>query len=98
MIGTPAEESASGGKIVLIERGAFDGVHAAMMVHPAPDDVVEPRIIAVAHVRSPLTGQGGARLGAPELGVNAADAMTVAQVAIGLLRQHIRRPTASTAS
>ena len=38
VIGTPAEE-VGGGKILLLERGAFDGVHAAMMVHPAPIDV-----------------------------------------------------------
>src|SRR5437868_9271928 len=35
VIGTPAEE-VGGGKILLLERGAFAGVHAAMMVHPAP--------------------------------------------------------------
>src|SRR6266550_4507463 len=37
VIGTPAEEG-GGGKILMLERGAFDGVHAAMMVHPAPFD------------------------------------------------------------
>src|SRR5213595_3514028 len=43
VIGTPAEEVGdNGGKIRLIEKGAFDGVHAAMMVHPAPFDVVTP--------------------------------------------------------
>src|SRR5918997_5709273 len=35
VIGTPAEEG-GGGKILLLERGGFDGVHAAMMVHPGP--------------------------------------------------------------
>ena len=48
VIGTPAEEG-GGGKVLLLERGAFDGVHAAMMVHPAPFDIVELPIIAVAH-------------------------------------------------
>ena len=33
LLGTPAEEVGNpGGKDLLIERGAFDGVHAAMMV------------------------------------------------------------------
>jgi metal-dependent amidase/aminoacylase/carboxypeptidase family protein len=45
VIGTPAEEAGSG-KILLLERGGFDGVHAAMMVHPAPLDDVTPRLIA----------------------------------------------------
>src|ERR1700753_3390259 len=40
LIGTPAEE-AGGGKALLLERGAFDGLHAAMMIHPGPVDVAE---------------------------------------------------------
>ncbi len=34
VLGTPAEEG-GGGKIVMARSGAFDGVDAAMMVHPA---------------------------------------------------------------
>src|SRR5579862_4576717 len=37
VLGTPAEEG-GGGKVLLLERGAFDGAHAAMMVHPWPED------------------------------------------------------------
>jgi metal-dependent amidase/aminoacylase/carboxypeptidase family protein len=37
VIGTPAEEG-GGGKILMLERGAFDGVHAALMVHPTPTE------------------------------------------------------------
>ena len=36
VLGTPAEET-GGGKLRLIDAGAFDGVHAAMMVHPVAD-------------------------------------------------------------
>lgn len=89
VIGTPAEEG-GGGKIILLDRGAFQGVHAAMMVHPAPADVVEPPILAVAHFDVHYTGKEAHASSYPEQGVNAADALTVAQVAIGLLRQHIR--------
>lgn len=35
LLGTPAEES-GGGKVYLLERGAFDDVATAMMVHAAP--------------------------------------------------------------
>src|SRR6202790_794824 len=39
LLGTPAEEICNaGGKILMLERGAFGGIHAAMMVHPAPVD------------------------------------------------------------
>jgi metal-dependent amidase/aminoacylase/carboxypeptidase family protein len=36
-----------------------------------------------------MSGRASHAAAAPELGINAADALTVAQVAIGLLRQHI---------
>jgi amidohydrolase len=90
VIGTPAEEVGnSGGKIRLLETGAFNGFHAAMMVHPAPFDVVMPRIIAASMFEVNFTGKESHASAFPELGINAADALTVAQTAIGLLRQHI---------
>jgi amidohydrolase len=88
IIGTPAEEG-GGGKILLLERGAFEGVHAAMMVHPAPFDAVTPKIIAATMFDVHYTGKEAHASAFPELGINAADALTVAQTAIGLLRQHI---------
>lgn len=92
VIGTPAEEVGdAGGKILLLERGAFSGVHAAMMVHPAPFDVVEMPIIAASMFEVRYTGKEAHASAFPELGINAADALTVAQTAIGLLRQHIRQ-------
>ncbi len=91
VLGTPAEEVGdAGGKILLLERGAFDGMHAAMMVHPAPADIVAPKMIAAATFEMRYTGKEAHAAAFPELGINAADALTVAQVAIGLLRQHIR--------
>jgi len=91
VIGTPAEEVGdAGGKIVLLERGAFDGMHAAMMVHPAPADIVAPKMIAASLFEARYTGKEAHAAAFPEVGINAADALTVAQVAIGLLRQHIR--------
>src|SRR6059036_617596 len=56
VVGTPAEER-GGGKILLLERGAFAGVHAAMMVHPAPFDVVEPPVLAVSQFEVRFTGK-----------------------------------------
>ncbi len=91
VIGTPAEEVGdSSGKILLLERGAFDGVHAAMMVHPAPFDVVDMPIIAASMFEVRYTGKEAHASAFPELGINAADAFTIAQTAIGLLRQHIK--------
>ena len=88
VFGTPAEEG-GGGKILMLDRGVFDGVHAAMMVHPSPTERVKARTLAVAHLGVSYTGKTAHAAAAPEKGINAADAFTVAQVAIGLLRQHI---------
>ena len=91
VIGTPAEEVGNAsGKILLLERGGFDGLHAAMMVHPAPFDMLRAKIIACSMCEIRYTGKESHASAFPELGVNAADALTIAQTAIGLLRQHIR--------
>ena len=91
VIGTPAEEVGNAsGKILLLERGGFEGIHAAMMVHPAPFDMVRAKIIAASMFEVHCTGKESHASAFPELGVNAADALTIAQTALGLLRQHIR--------
>ncbi|MCC6165513.1 MAG: M20 family metallopeptidase [Acidobacteria bacterium] len=90
VLGTPAEEVGNaGGKDLMLERGAFDGVHAAMMVHPGPFDVLLPPLIAAATFDVHYEGRAAHAAAFPELAINAADALTVAQVAIGLLRQHL---------
>jgi amidohydrolase len=92
VIGTPAEEVGNaGGKILMLERGGFAGVHASMMVHPTPMEMLEPHIIAAAMFDVYYTGKEAHAAAFPELGINAADALTVAQTAIGLLRQHLRQ-------
>jgi amidohydrolase len=88
VIGTPAEEG-GGGKIELLERGGFSRQHAAAMVHPGPVDVARARPFAVSHSHIAYTGKAAHAAAFPERGINAADAFTVAQVAIGLLRQQL---------
>lgn len=87
VLGTPAEEG-GGGKILMLERGGFDGLHAALMVHPWPSELLQMPCLAVSHFDVDYTGRAAHASAYPELGVNAADAITVAQVAVGLLRQH----------
>ncbi len=86
--GTPAEET-GGGKVLMLERGAFDELHCAGMVHPGPLDVVGARSLALADLAVTYTGVESHASAAPHLGRNAGDAVTVAQVALGLLRQHL---------
>lgn len=89
VLGTPAEEG-GGGKILMMEQGAFDGLNAAMMVHPAPEESATMPCLAVQHFDVTYRGRSAHASAYPQLGINAADALTVAQVAIGLLRQHLQ--------
>jgi amidohydrolase len=88
VLGTPAEEG-GGGKVFLLERGAFDNAHAAMMVHPWPEDLLEATCLAVDHMAIRYEGRDAHASASPDKGINAGDAFVVAQVAIGLIRQHL---------
>ncbi|WP_370450405.1 M20 family metallopeptidase [Nocardia otitidiscaviarum] len=86
--GTPAEES-GGGKVLMLERGVFDDTAMALMVHPGPEDIVGAHSLALADLQVVFHGREAHASAAPEYGRNAGDAATVAQVALGLLRQHL---------
>lgn len=88
ILGTPAEEK-YGGKIDLINAGAFDDIDVAMMVHPSTADVVDPRVIAVAHIDAHYRGKAAHASAYPQQGINALDAAVQAYVSISTLRQHI---------
>jgi metal-dependent amidase/aminoacylase/carboxypeptidase family protein len=60
-----------------------------MMVHPSPYEMASMDCLAVSHIEVRYTGKEAHASAHPQDGINAADALTVAQVAIGLLRQHI---------
>ena len=88
VIGTPAEEG-GGGKVLMLDAGVFDDLDLALMIHPGPVDSVMARPRAVAHFDIHYSGKAAHAGAYPHLGRNAADAFTVAQVAIGLLRQQL---------
>ena len=88
VVGTPAEEG-GGGKVVMLDAGIFDGVHMAMMVHPWATERLEATCLAVHHFDVEFTGRTAHASAAPWQGINAGDAMVVAQVALGLLRQQL---------
>jgi amidohydrolase len=88
VFGTPAEEG-GGGKIEMLDRGAFEGLDFAMMAHPAPVDVARAAPFAVSHSAIRYTGKAAHAAAYPSHGRNAADAFTIAQVAIGMLRQQL---------
>ncbi|MBF6600839.1 MAG: M20 family metallopeptidase [Dehalococcoidia bacterium] len=90
VIGTPAEE-VYGGKVQLIRAGVFDGIDAAMMVHPGTRDAVVAKALACAELHIEYFGREAHAAAQPENGINALEAMIIAYNAINALRQHIRR-------
>src|SRR6201993_175886 len=88
LLGTPAEE-AGGGKALMLQAGTFDDVVVAVMVHPGTTDMAGARSLALSEVTVEYRGKESHAAVAPYLGINAADAVTVAQVAIGVLRQQM---------
>ncbi|HVA53649.1 MAG TPA: M20 family metallopeptidase [Acidimicrobiales bacterium] len=89
LLGTPSEEG-GGGKIDLINAGYFDDVHAALMIHPFPSERLEAICLAVDHFDVSFAGKEAHASAAPWEGVNALDALTISQVALGLMRQQLR--------
>ncbi|MFE5616267.1 M20 family metallopeptidase [Streptomyces sp. NPDC056524] len=88
LLGTPAEES-GGGKVDMLRAGAFDDVAAAMMVHAAPQDAVGMTSQAIGSWKVGYTGRAAHAAAMPDRGINAADAMMIAQVAIAAHRQQM---------
>jgi amidohydrolase len=88
IVGTPAEEG-GGGKVILLDQQIFTGTNLAMMIHPAPMEADRMHVQAARHFRVAFHGRDSHAAAAPQLGINALDAMTIALTSIGLLRQHI---------
>jgi len=88
LLGTPAEER-GGGKELMARKGAFDGVDAAMMVHPAGANLVNMPSLACSEVVVHYRGRAAHASAMPEQGINALDALVIAYQAIAALRQHI---------
>lgn len=89
IIGTPAEEG-GGGKILLQRAGVFDGLAAALMVHPADRELTRMDCLAIHHLRASYRGRAAHAAAAPEHGRNALDAAVLGYMNVAALRQHIR--------
>jgi len=89
-MGTPAEER-GGGKEYMAQAGAFEGVDASMMVHPAGFDMVTMPCIALAEVEVVYHGRAAHASAMPFRGLNALDALVSAYQSIAQLRQHIQQ-------
>ena len=88
VLGTPAEET-TGGKVDLIDEGFFKDVSLAMMAHAAASDVVGGSSLAMGMWDVLFEGRPAHAAAAPSEGVNALDALVIAQTAIALARQQL---------
>ncbi len=88
VLGTPGEEG-GGGKQLMMDAGALDGVAAAVMVHPAGADLRTMDTLAIQRCTVTYSGHAAHASAAPEKGRNALDAMVLGYVNVAALRQHI---------
>ena len=86
VLGTPGEEH-YGGKVDLINAGAFANAAAAMMIHPSDHNTVDPVFLANKHLDLEFRGQAAHASASPWEGVNALDAAVQAYINISTLRQ-----------
>ncbi|MGD8626002.1 MAG: M20 family metallopeptidase [Anaerolineae bacterium] len=89
VIGTPAEEG-GGGKALMVDAGLFDGIDAAMMIHPAGENLVGRLALTAYPVAIKFYGQAAHAAADPDLGINALEALLLTFNAINALRQHLR--------
>lgn len=88
LLGTPAEEG-GGGKINLLQAGAYKEMDACLMVHPAPFDNVA-RMLAVLPINVSFEGVPAHAGAVPWEGKNALDAGVLSYMSISALRQQIK--------
>ncbi|KAG0245706.1 hypothetical protein B0O80DRAFT_477928 [Mortierella sp. GBAus27b] len=86
LLGTPAEETL-GGKLPMLEKGAFKDLDVCMMVHPGQFDVLYRQPLGVGRLEYEFHGKASHAATSPWEGINALDAAAMTYNAIGLLRQ-----------
>jgi len=94
VVGTPAEEGygpSAGSKVIMAERGFWDGVDAAIMLHPAVRWSAGNRSLGIWMVKMEFEGRTSHAAASPQHGINALNAATLAYMATHMLRQEARR-------
>jgi len=89
VFGTPAEEL-FGGKDRMLKAGVFEGVDAAMIVHPGRRNMTITEALACISLEVQFFGKAAHAAAYPEQGINALEAMILGFNAVNSLRQHIK--------
>ena len=90
LLGTPAEEG-GGGKIILLDNGAFEDAKCSMMIHPGYENVVNPTFTTIQQYTVEFFGKDAHAAGAPQEGINALDAQIQLFVNASTYRQQMLR-------
>jgi amidohydrolase len=88
VLGTPAEET-TGGKVVMVDQGVFEGIDAAMMFHPSRSNWWTRGALAAQSLAVKFYGKPAHAAAMPEKGINALNALLLTYHAIDSLRQHV---------
>ena len=91
-LGCPAEEH-GGGKVLLDGAGIFNGLDAAMIIHPASTSTGYDISFAIKRLFVEFFGKAAHAAAAPHKGVNALDAMLSFFNGIALMRQQMTERT-----
>ncbi|RKL61721.1 M20 family peptidase [Thermoanaerobacteraceae bacterium SP2] len=89
LVGSPAEET-DGAKVLLVEKGIFRDVDAAMMVHPGNKTTAYSTSLAMEAIEFTYTGKAAHAAAAPHMGINALDAVIMLFNGINALRQQLK--------
>jgi amidohydrolase len=93
VIGTPAEESAEGGKIIMLRNGAFKDLDICLMMHGGDSTQTDIRSLALSELHVSFKGVASHSAIAPDKGRSALDAMMLAFNGLAFLRGHVRDDT-----
>ncbi len=87
--GTPAEET-DGAKVTMCEKGVFDEIDMAMMIHPGDRNVVKNKSLAMDAIEFVYHGRAAHAAAAPHEGINALDGVIMLFNSINALRQQLK--------
>ncbi len=90
VMGTPAEEG-GGGKIIMADNGLFQGVDAALIVHPSGEYMADDCSFAVQGIGVEYIGKAAHAASGPEFGINALAAAVELLVSINAFREHMTK-------
>lgn len=88
VLGTPGEEI-GGAKVAMAEKGVFDEIDAAMMVHPSDETAESGISLAMDAIEFTFKGKAAHAAANPEYGINALNACIETFNLINALRQHV---------